>query len=46
LERVSDLPQILTIANGWRPFRSWISVMLRAALEDATHEILGVPCLA
>lgn len=29
------------LSEGWKPFRSWVSVMLRAALEDTTNEIRG-----
>lgn len=41
LDRVPDPERIRAITDGWRPFRSWVSVMLRAALEDATHGIAG-----
>ncbi|MGA9524037.1 MAG: hypothetical protein WBV82_21430 [Myxococcaceae bacterium] len=29
------------VGSGWAPFRSWCSVLLRAWLEDETHEISG-----
>jgi DNA-3-methyladenine glycosylase II len=29
------------IADKWRPYRSWVSVLLRTELEDRTHEISG-----
>lgn len=41
LDREPEPGQIRAITDAWRPFRSWVSVMLRAALEDATHEIGG-----
>jgi 3-methyladenine DNA glycosylase/8-oxoguanine DNA glycosylase len=25
-------------ADGWRPYRSWVGVLLRLGLEDASHE--------
>jgi 3-methyladenine DNA glycosylase/8-oxoguanine DNA glycosylase len=28
-----------TIAAGWRPYRTWTALLLRAWLEDVTHEI-------
>lgn len=31
------------ISQGWRPFRSWASVYLRALREERTHEIAGSP---
>lgn len=27
------------IADRWRPYRTWIALLLRAWLEDVTHEI-------
>jgi DNA-3-methyladenine glycosylase II len=29
------------IAEEWRPYRSWVSVLFRIALENTTHEIGG-----
>jgi DNA-3-methyladenine glycosylase II len=29
------------IADGWRPYRTWVSLLLRTELEDETHEIAG-----
>lgn len=43
LDDVPSDDRLTEITNGWRPFRSWVTVMLRAALEDATHEIGGQP---
>jgi DNA-3-methyladenine glycosylase II len=28
-----------TIAEGWRPYRTWVCLLLRTELEDDTHEI-------
>jgi DNA-3-methyladenine glycosylase II len=41
LDHVPEPDQLMRIAEGWKPFRSWVSVMLRAALEDPTNEIRG-----
>ncbi|MDQ3540495.1 MAG: DNA-3-methyladenine glycosylase 2 family protein [Chloroflexota bacterium] len=42
LDHEPDPDQNRAISDRWQPFRSWVSVMLRAALEDAaTHEIGG-----
>ncbi len=41
LDHLPGPEELREITDGWRPFRSWVSVMLRAALEDATHEISG-----
>lgn len=30
-------------AERWRPYRTWVAVLLRAALEDETGEIAGRP---
>jgi len=27
------------IAEHWRPYRSWVALLLRTQLEDDTHEI-------
>src|SRR5215212_4656145 len=29
------------LAQGWRPYRTWVSLHLRAMLEDQTGEIAG-----
>jgi DNA-3-methyladenine glycosylase II len=41
LDHLPEPDQLMEISEGWKPFRSWVSVMLRAALEDATNEIRG-----
>jgi DNA-3-methyladenine glycosylase II len=33
------LERLRAIAEGWRPYRTWVSLLLRAELEDDTHEI-------
>lgn len=43
--RAYDLPQsptgeqLLRISERWRPYRTWVAVLLRTALEDETGEI-------
>jgi DNA-3-methyladenine glycosylase II len=39
----SDPPieQLVEIAEVWRPYRSWVSLLLRSDLEDRTNEISG-----
>lgn len=39
----SDPPieQLVDIAEAWRPYRSWVSLLLRSDLEDRTQEISG-----
>jgi DNA-3-methyladenine glycosylase II len=31
--------RLLAIAEGWRPYRTWVCLLLRTELEDDTHEI-------
>lgn len=44
-----DLPeppsgeQLLHISEAWRPYRTWVTVLLRTRLEDETGEIAGGP---
>jgi DNA-3-methyladenine glycosylase II len=33
--------ELAAIADAWRPYRSWVSVLLRTALEEDTREIAG-----
>jgi hypothetical protein len=35
--------QLQAVAEGWRPYRTWASLLLRRELEDDTHEIAGPP---
>lgn len=39
LDRVSTSAELEAIANAWRPYRTWVAVLLRRVLEDRTHEI-------
>jgi DNA-3-methyladenine glycosylase II len=44
-----DLPgpatpdQVLQISENWRPYRTWVTLLLRTQLEDETGEISGRP---
>ena len=33
--------QLLRISENWRPYRTWVTLLLRAQLEDETGEIAG-----
>jgi DNA-3-methyladenine glycosylase II len=35
--------QIRQISENWRPYRTWITLLLRVLLEDETGEISGRP---
>lgn len=35
-----DLEALRAIADGWRPYRTWVAVLLRTWLEDRTGETL------
>lgn len=37
----ASVEELAQIAEGWRPYRSWVSVLFRIAREDDTHEIVG-----
>jgi DNA-3-methyladenine glycosylase II len=32
---------IAEIGEVWKPYRTWVAVLLRVMLEDETHEIAG-----
>jgi DNA-3-methyladenine glycosylase II len=34
-------PELERLAADWRPYRSWVSFLLRVFLEEETHEIRG-----
>lgn len=38
---VPSIGRLADIAEKWRPYRSWVSVLFRAELEDRTHDIAG-----
>lgn len=33
--------ELRTLSDGWRPYRTWVTFLLRYMLEDETHEIAG-----
>ena len=32
---------IAEISDVWKPYRTWVALLLRVMLEDNTHEIAG-----
>ena len=42
-QAVPSIERLADIAEKWRPYRSWVSVLFRAELEDQTHDIAGAP---
>ena len=40
-EAVPSIERLADIAEKWRPYRSWVGVLFRTALEDRAHEISG-----
>ncbi len=42
-EREPTQAEVAQRAERWRPYRTWVAVLLRAALEDETGEIAGRP---
>ena len=32
---------IAEISEAWKPYRTWVALLLRIMLEDETHEIAG-----
>lgn len=41
LEETPTAEEITEISGGWRPYRTWVALHLRAMLEDETGEIAG-----
>jgi DNA-3-methyladenine glycosylase II len=35
--------QVLQVSEGWRPYRTWVTLLLRTQLEFQTGEITGRP---
>ena len=40
-QAVPSIEKLADIAEKWRPYRSWVSVLFRTELEDRTHDIAG-----
>ena len=43
LEETTDIEESREISESWRPYRTWVALHLRAALEEETGEIAGKP---
>lgn len=43
LERPPSVGELGEISENWRPYRTWVALLLRTMLEDETHEISGKP---
>jgi DNA-3-methyladenine glycosylase II len=41
LDRPPTATKLAALAEAWRPYRTWATLLLRAMLEDDTHEIAG-----
>ena len=41
LDRPPSTTDLTTLAAAWRPYRAWVTLLLRTMLEDETHEIAG-----
>ena len=41
LDSIPDVDELAAIADTWRPYRSWVSVLFRTEVEDQTREIAG-----
>lgn len=38
---IPSIGTLIQISDKWRPYRSWVSVLFRAELEDRTHAVAG-----
>jgi DNA-3-methyladenine glycosylase II len=43
LKRPPSIGELREISENWRPYRTWVALLLRTMLEDETHEISGEP---
>jgi DNA-3-methyladenine glycosylase II len=41
IEAPPSAADIAEISEAWRPYRTWVALLLRIMLEDETHEIAG-----
>jgi DNA-3-methyladenine glycosylase II len=46
LEEPPGRDELEALAEGWRPYRTWVALHLRAMLEEETNEIAGAPAAA
>lgn len=42
-KEIPAIEALAEIADAWRPYRSWVSVLFRTDFEDGTREISGMP---
>lgn len=43
LDQPPPAPDLVAMAEAWRPYRTWVALLLRTFLEDETNEIHGRP---
>lgn len=43
LGQAPEAETLTELAERWRPYRTWVSFLLRVSFEDETHEISGGP---
>ena len=43
LDHPPSVEELREISENWRPYRTWVALLLRTMLEDETHEITGKP---
>ncbi len=41
LKHLPSVEELTEISQSWRPYRTWVALLLRTMLEDETHEIAG-----
>lgn len=41
LDRPPSAADLADLASAWRPYRTWVVLLLQTMLEDETHEITG-----
>jgi len=41
LDRPPTPEEVCALAEAWRPYRTWVTLLLRSALEEQTREIAG-----
>lgn len=39
LKRPPPVGELREISENWRPYRTWVALLLRTMLEDETHEM-------
>jgi 3-methyladenine DNA glycosylase/8-oxoguanine DNA glycosylase len=41
LPQLPSAQELWRISGNWRPYRTWVTLLLRTFLEGQTHEIAG-----